>query len=198
MLKKIVAIAIGGIALAVAYYGSYLPLSKSLAFIDVLRGTDRIHSVKEFEEAFAVPLDIPSPIGQEELVRNLGNSVVNVVQQNKDPQLIEEVINYLDHYYGPIMSGRRGTNFVQNFFVLGSLYDVAFRQTQDARYLALAEEYYRKGLELSPTRPQFLYALFGLYRLEGKLSEAKKIGEQIIVQWPDDGATREALSQFPK
>ena len=194
VLKKSIAAAVGVFFLLVAYYGSYLPLKKSLVFIAALRQADAITSFDEFAEVFSAPLEVPSPIGQEELVRNVGQNILGIVQQTDDPRLIDAVHQLLDKYYAPIIAHGKGTNFAQNVFILGTINEVAYRKTGEARYLEAAERFYLKGLELSPARPQFLYALFALYGGLGRHDEARRIGEQILTQWPTDERTREALS----
>ncbi len=73
---------------------------------------------------------------------------------------------------------------------------MAFIQTQNPEYLSNAKRYYRGGLELSPTRPQFLYGMFDVSRLENNIEAAKGFANQIILQWPGDEVTRRELAKF--
>lgn len=193
-LKKIIA-GVATVTIGIlAWYGSYLPLSKSLAFIQALGSAPRVHSWDDFKQTFSVPLDIPSPVGQEELVRNLGNTLIGIIGDNKNPQLAVEALGYIKQYYDPIVQAGRGINFDQNLYILGALNETALRQTRDSQYLREAEKYYEEGLALSPTRPQFLYSLLTLYQVDGKIDKAKKIAEQIVHQWPDDTKTKALLT----
>ncbi len=196
--KKTLSILIALFLLFVAYYGSYLPYQKSSSYIEALREGARIRDWQSFTEVFSVPLDTPSPVGQEELVRNLGNSVVNLLEQNKDPRLVAAAFQYLDRYYTRIIDSGRGMNFTQNLYILGVANELAYRNTREVSYLGAAQHYYEEGLRLSPTRPQFLYGLLGLYQQIGDTQKAKAIAEQIVRQWPGDIRTREIFDKLNK
>ncbi|MBI2033519.1 MAG: O-antigen ligase family protein [Candidatus Liptonbacteria bacterium] len=196
--KKVIAIVVAAVILAVAYYGSYLPLRKSQMFISALNSDRKIQSLDEFKKVFSAPLDVPSPIGQEELVRNLGNVILNLVSQSggSRPEVAGELIKYLESYFDPVIERGRGMSFEQDLYILGALNELAFIQTKQTQYLVSAKRYFSKALELGPKRPQALYGMFDIYRIEGNTEEAKIIGEQILTQWPDDNRTRDALQQF--
>jgi hypothetical protein len=195
-LKRIIGVLAAIFILSIAYYGNYLPLNKSQTFIKTLQGLSSAHSLKEFEDMLSVPLAIPSPIGQEELVRNSANIAMNLVQQNNDPKTIGEIINFLEKYYQPIIDYGRGMSFEQNLYVLGTINEIAFVKTHQIDFLRAADKYFRKGLELGPQRPQFLYGMFDVYRTEGNVDASKQIAAQILSQWPDDARTQQGLEQF--
>src|SRR5580658_9476046 len=94
--KKIIAIAISVAILSIAYYGSYLPLRKAQGFIATLQGlqTTPPTSLQDLETRLSVPLDEPSPIGQEELVRNMANSVLSFVQQSPNATSTDELVSF--------------------------------------------------------------------------------------------------------
>jgi hypothetical protein len=197
LIKKIIAAAAIIFILYIAYYGSFLPLRKSQAFIKTLKGLQTIHSYDEFEKAFSVPLDIPSPIGQEELVRNTNNIVLNLLQRGGgNPELVISLVDFIERYYKPILERGRGMSFEQNLYVLGAINELAFFQTKQTKYLLAAENHYSQGLELGPRRPQFLYGMFDIYRIEGNVPQAKAIADRILKQWPNDTRTRDALADF--
>ena len=79
-IKKAIAISASIFILFLGYYGSYLPMRKSMIFISVIQNTGGIKTLADFEQAFSEPLDYPSPIGQEELVRNTANMTVGSIQ----------------------------------------------------------------------------------------------------------------------
>lgn len=195
--KQLVAIlAVIGI-FGIAYYGSFLPLRKSQAFIDTLKNISSVRSLQEFEDSFSAPLDAPSPIGQEELVRNTGNTILGLIQQNgSNPQLTDAVTQYLSKYYEPIMAKPRGLNFTQNLYVLGALNEIAYEKTGNPKYIEASKDYYAKGLEFSPKRPQFLYGLFGIYVTEKDFANAKIVGEKILSLWPTDDKVQTTLNQI--
>src|SRR4051812_37056161 len=111
--KKIISIAVSAAIFSVAYYGSFLPLRKAQMFIATLQGLQSTPatSLLDLETRLSVPLNAPSPIGQEELVRNTANSVLNFVQQSPNTSSTVELVNFLMSYYGPILDRGRGMSF---------------------------------------------------------------------------------------
>ena len=194
--KKIIGISVSVLILCVAYVGNFRPLVKSQTFIDTLRNLSSARSLSEFEKNVSVPLDYWSPIGQEELVRNIANAVLGIVQNNNDPKLLSEVVNYIEGYYKPIVDRGRGMSFEQNLYLLGAINEMAFTKTGDARYLRNSHEYYSEGLTLGPRRPQFLYGMFDIFRMEGNIKGATDIARQITTSWPTDTRTTAALDDF--
>ncbi len=176
--------------------GEFRPLAKSQIFIDTLRNLSSARSLQEFEKSVSVPLDYWSPVGQEELVRNVANTILGTIQQNSDPKLIEELVNYIESYYKPVIDRGRGMSFEQNLYILGAINEMAFTKTGQLRYLQGAHKYYSKGLEIGPKRPQFLFGLFDIYRMEGDVKGTIDIAQQIMSQWPADTRTPQALDQY--
>jgi hypothetical protein len=195
--KKVVAVFAAAGLMGVAYYGSYLPMRKSQGFISALRRLGEVKNIEEFRNNFDAPLQIPSPIGHEELVRNVGSVVANIVSSNpQSPETIAAAISYLDGYYQPIIQGGRGMSFTQNLYLLGNLNQAAFLRTGNSAYLLAAEQYYLLGHEASPKRPQFLYGLFDVYRIKRDVDGARAITDKILSIWPDDDRVRKSLIEF--
>ena len=195
-LKKIVGVLIAIFILWIAYFGTLRPLTKSQIFINTLRNLNSARSLSDFKKILSVPLDYSSPIGQEELVRNSANIVLGLVQQNSDPKLIADTLDYIESYYMPLINRGRGMSFEQNLYILGAINELAFTKTNQTNYLADAQKYYTEGLSLGPKRPQFLYGMFDVYRIEGNVTGAVSIAQQIMNQWPADTRTSQALDQF--
>ncbi len=186
VIKKAIAIAVVVFIIAIDYYGSYLPWRKSTLFIEAMQSTSAIRTISDFERIFSIPLDYSSPIGQEELVRSVANSIINSLNSIPQSQGIKEMIRYVENYYEPIINRGRGMSFGQNLYLLGALNESAYLKTREISYLNSAEKYFKKAQELGPKRPQPLYGLFDVYRLKGDKAAAEAIGRQIISQWPDD------------
>jgi hypothetical protein len=195
--KKIIAIAVSVAILSIAYYGSYIPLRKAQMFIATLQGlnTTPPTSLNDLETRLSIPLDYPSPIGQEELVRNTANSVLNFVQQSPNATSTAILINFLMSYYNPILERGKGMSFGQDLYLVGAINEIAFAQTGQKDYLAAAQEYYGEGEALGPNRPQSLYGLFDVYRAEGDTADAIAIGDKILSNWPSDTNVAAALAQ---
>lgn len=195
-MKKVISVVASAVLMLLAYYGSYLPLRKSQFFISAMEDIRSVTSVQEFEDRFSVPLNAPSPIGQEELVRNFANFALSTVQRAKRPELGRAISKYVDAYYAPIIARGRGMSFNQNLYVLGAWNEVVYVQTRDPAYLTQAKKYFEQSLELGPFRPQALYGLFDIYRLAGDAAGATAIGQRILDQWPTDARTAQALKAF--
>jgi hypothetical protein len=198
-LKKVIALLIAVAILWIAYYSNYLPLQKSKAYITALRGIGggQYRSVDEFQRGFSTALDLPSPIGHEELVRNMGSTVVNIMNQNRgNPQLINAMSNYVETYFEPIITSGRGMSYNQNLFLLANMNQLAYVYTRDTKYLERSLGYYERGVEIAPRRPQFLYGLFDTYRLARNTSGAIEVGEKVLAIWPDDQRMIQALTEL--
>lgn len=185
--KKLVAVAASVLLVAIAYYGSYLPLKKSGLHIKATRDLSGTLSVGDFQDRLSIALNAPSPIGQEELVRQAASMSLNIMRNvQEQPMVIASLVGFVEKNYEPLIIRGYGLSFGQDIYLLGVINEVAFLSTGDPKYLESAKKYFLTGLEAGPTRPQPLYGLFDVYRAEGNLEELKKIVDQILEQWPDD------------
>jgi hypothetical protein len=196
--KKIIAIALSVATLAIAYYGSYRPLRKAQMFIATLQGlqTTPPTSINDLETRLSVPLDYSSPIGQEELVRNMANSVLSFIQESPDTTSTDELVSFMMDYYDPILARGKGMSFGQDLYLVGAVNEIAFAKTGQANFLSTAQEYYQEGEVLGPNRPQPLYGLFDVYRAEGDVTDTVAVANKILSNWPTDTSVQQALAQF--
>jgi len=196
--KKVIAVAAVAFIAAIWVYGSYLPVRKAQIFISTLQElqTKPVTSLDELKSRLSAPLDYPSPIGQEELVRNMANSVLAFVQRGADPTSTSELIGFLDSYYDPIISRGKGMSFGQDVYLLGMINELAFAHTGDGKYMDAAKKYYVEANQLGPDRPQPLYGLFDVYRTMGDVPDTQMVVDKILANWPDDQGVRAALAQF--
>jgi hypothetical protein len=197
-LKKVIAIAASAVLVGLMYYGSFLPLRKSQKLIMTMRSLENVSSAEEFKEVFSEVLDAPSPIGQEELVRHMANLLPPIIERNGrgNPDLVKVLVEYVESYFTPIIDYGKGMSFAQNLYLLGAMNELSFIQTGDPKYLESAHRYFSKGLEIGPRRPQFLYGMFDIYRIQGNVPKAIETAETILSQWPDDERTRNAYNDF--
>ncbi len=184
------------ILLVIAFYGNFLPLRKSQTLIDSLRNVQGSKSIADFKNTISTALDFPSPVGQEESVRNVASVVMGVVQQTSDPQVITDLVGYIEGYYKPIIDQGAGMSFGQNLYVLGATNELAFVKTKQPQFLTAAQNYFAEGLRMAPKRPQFLYGMFDVYRIEGNVDGAKGIAAQILTYWPNDDRIKSGLADF--
>ena len=153
-------------------------------------------SLQDLEGKLSVPLDYPSPIGQEELTRNMANSVLSFVQQGGNPSSTAALIGYLNSYYYPILNSGKGMSFGQDLYLEGAINEIAFAETGDPTYVAAAQKWYIEGVELGPNRPQSLYGLFDVYRAEGDAANTIAVGTTILKNWPTDTRIQQAMALF--
>lgn len=196
--KITAAVIIVAIILGISVYGSYLPMRKAQMFIATLQNlqSSPATSLQDLESRLSVPLDYPSPIGQEELVRNMANSVLAFVQQGPDPTSTANLIGFMNSYYDPILNSGKGMSFGQDLYLEGAINEVAFAETGNQTYLQAAEKWYGEAVADGPNRPQALYGLFDVYRASGNTSGTIAIGERILQNWPSDIQIQQALMQY--
>ncbi len=196
--KKTIAIIIVLAILGVAVYGSYLPMRKAEIYISTLQALQAAPptSLQDLESRLAVPLNYPSPIGQEEIVRNTASSILSFLQQGIAATSTAELIGFLNGYYDPILHTGRGMSFGQDLYIEGAINEIAFVHTGDPAYLAAAQKWYQAGLVEGPNRPQPLYGLFDVYRAEGDVTDTVEIADKILANWPSDKTIGPAMAQF--
>jgi len=198
--KQVIAVIASLLILAVAAYGSYLPMRKAQIFITTLQGlqSSPVSSLDELKSRLAVPLDYSSPIGQEELVRNTANNILSFVSQSADPTSTGVLVSFLNGYYDPIIARGKGMSFGQDLYLMGAINEMAYVHIGDPTYLSAAQKYYEEGVALGPNRPQTLYGLFDVYRAEGNVASTTAIGEKILSNWPTDTSIATGLQSFLK
>jgi hypothetical protein len=194
--KQIIAGIVTLFVLFVAVWGSYLPMRKAEMFIGALQSmqTQPVSSLGDLEGRFSPPLNAPSPIGQEEIVRNLANSVLGFVQGNQNASSTQELLSYLFSYYDPILARGKGMSFGQDLYLVGAINEMAFVRTGDPAYLAASKQYYSEAVELGPNRPQALYGLFDVYRFLNDMPDAESTAKTILTDWPTDQNIKQGLA----
>src|SRR3989338_7256236 len=100
-IKKVIAASATIFILFIGYYGSYLPMRKSMAYIEAMKSTSKIKTIGDFKSTFDIPLKYPSPIGQEELVRSMANTTNGSIQGVSDPRIVDELMSYTEKYFEP-------------------------------------------------------------------------------------------------
>ena len=199
MYKKLTGVIIVALIFAVAVYGSFLPLRKGQAFIGTLQKiqTTPPSSLQDLESRLSDPLNYPSPIGQEELVRNVANSVLAFIQQSPDATSTAQLIGFLRSYYDPIITRGKGMSFGQDIYLEGAINEIAFVETKDPTYLRDSIMSYQEASVLGPNRPQALYGLFDDYRAANDATNTLAVASKILANWPSDSQRiNQSLSEF--
>jgi hypothetical protein len=196
--KQIIAAVVTILVLFVAVCGSYLPMRKAEMYIGALQSlqTQPVTSLQDLENRVSPALDAPSPIGQEELVRNFANSVLGFIQNNQDATNTMAILGFLHGYYDPILAPGKGMSFGQDLYLMGAIHEIAFVKTGNQQYLALSKQYYEEANTLGPNRPQALYGLFDVYRFMNDMPDAVSTAQKILTNWPTDQSIKQGLAAF--
>lgn len=183
-----------GIAFAAAllYAGTYLPYRKAAAIIRVHERLQSVQTVNAFLGMLEEVLALPSPYGQEEETRFLGEKLFGAVSAQADPRAVNAFVAYAERILEPFLD--RGASPTQTRFLLGRIHQAAWAGTGEARYAGRSEDLYLGCLEASPRRPQCLYALLRLYESGNKRQQAKLVAEEILKYWPTETRARKILT----
>lgn len=198
--RQIIAFSASIFILVIAIYSNYLPMKKSEAFIGAMRELQigNVKSVNDFYRVVSYPLSLKSPFGQEEIVRQFMNYIAGIINQTDNPEIVNFLMEYINQYAQPILKRGKGLSFNQNVYLAGVLNLYAYQKTSDINYLNVSRDYFEKGYELSKKRPQILYGLFDICRLQKDNNCAKKIGDEILTYWPDDYEFKKIYDEFLK
>ncbi len=200
LIKKTLSILASAVVVVFLYFGAYLPYEKSQKLISAMGSIQNGASLQGYENAFSSVLDYYSPVGQEESVKQLGNTTLSILssQKNLPKNIAEELLKFNLKYFEPLINDSRGGNASQNILVVGQIYHTLALNYNDLNYLNIAIDYYQKGLVNSPRRPQFLYSLFEAYQAKRDYNLAIKTGEEILKQWPSDMKVKQAFEEMRK
>ncbi|MEK7087549.1 MAG: hypothetical protein AAB958_02515, partial [Patescibacteria group bacterium] len=98
MVKNIVIVIVIISALLGIYFGSYLPIVKARRYINFLQTVGSApRSLNDLKIELDKVIKFYSPIGQEEVVRYIGNDILNVVASGKQPEIVDrELAQYIE------------------------------------------------------------------------------------------------------
>lgn len=178
-------IAIIGIILAILgiIFGAYLPFKKAQLYISSMYQMRSLKTPQDFEKVFDKLCAFYSPVGNDEIARLLGNSLINPIAS---PQNSEPASRYLVEYLEPKLQ----KDDVKHLLILAEMYFFLWQKSGNENDFLKSEEYYQKARNYGPQLPQVLYGLFDLYKQKGDLEKLKQIGETILKYWPEDEKTR--------
>jgi len=197
--KRIIFGAVSLVAVLVLVWGSYLPYRKSKLYVAAISASSQATTLEAFLAPYLAALNAPSPLPQDELARNFATTVGSVsdsiVQAKNDENLplVSALAIFLDRYTSPVIYRQSGVSAVQTMLFTSNAYRSIFQATQDRVYLARSRKLLERALELSPDRPQLLYALFDYERFFGSPEDARIYGEKIMRFWPSDTRIPEIL-----
>lgn len=191
--RTIIALVISIGVVVGAYFGSYLPLRKSQMFIETHMNAPKVRSLQDFTAMFDKVLGFYSPVGQDEIVANYLGTVNGIIGQQSEEKIIRALVLQAEAYTRPIIESEKGLNLSQTMVSMGMVYKTAAGKLNDRAYFEKAVKVFENGLSYSPHRPIFLYNLFELYYAVGDKENTKKIGERILMDWPQEEKVRDIM-----
>jgi hypothetical protein len=196
--KKIIAGGLIAFGLYALIYGTYLPYHKSSAYVAALGNSGQATTVDQFLGPFMSAMSSPSPIGQEEIVRNFVSSVTGISGggASKDENVVRALVAIADRFALPVIERKSALSQAQTYIALSQMYLTAYKVTNDEVYRRRGRDTLLAGLEISPDRPQFLYAMFDYEREYGSPQDTIKYGKRIVELWPSDTNTAQLVQQI--
>jgi tetratricopeptide (TPR) repeat protein len=173
------------LCLLAIYFGSYLPYNKArryIAAVGLLGGARRI-TLPEFQSELGAVFAYYSPVGQQEVARFSGNTVLDLMNRARFP---EEVSRSLVDFLTPLMTG----NDVRELLAVAYLYEYEWRTYHREGDFRKAEAYYQRIHAIAPRMPHGLYSLLGMYEAQGDEGKAREMTLAILGLWPKDERMR--------
>ncbi len=195
--KQLIALGITIIALALLYTSAYLPYVKGSLYISAMQSSQQATTLQAYLRPFDDAMNFWSPVGQPEIIRFFGNNTLSLIsdqKQNLPESVATPLVSYTVQKLSSDPLGGKGLNYSQDILIEASIISAYAEKYNKPDMLSAAEQLYKKGIQLSPNRPQFLYGLFSLYLAEGKSADAKAIGQEILKYWPDDRNVATAIA----
>lgn len=201
-LKEIISIFVIIIALVLIYTSAYLPYVKASLYIKALKEQTKATSVEEFITPMEKAFNFWSPVGQPEEIRFFASNIASMLfsQKESTSSIPQEVAFALVDYTVKLLNsnppGMKGLNYSQSLLLEASLLFTYGQRFNDFESLKKAEDLYKKGLELSPKRPQFLYGLLSIYLYENRKDDLKNVAQEILKYWPQDERVKQILENL--
>lgn len=184
IIKKIVIVIVIVIVVFGLYLGAYLPFKQAKAFISVNRALPSVKTTDEVERIFDGVLDIGSPVASDEIRGFVLDQLTNILRTRPPEEVGKIIIGYAEEKARPVLENPVSPELTKMILKMGILYQNAWSLYRDELYAKKTEEFYLRGLEISPNRPQFLYGLFDLYVSRNERGKAAVIAETINRFWP--------------
>ncbi len=188
LIKKIVIVIIIIIVLSGIFFGSLLPIAKSRRYINFLQTVPNAPlSLNDLKKELDKVTRFYSPIGQEEVVRYIGNDILNVVVSGNQQEIVNrELAQYIElHLF---------KNDIRHLIIIGELHRALWMKYGKEEDYKKSEEVYLGALEMAPKFPLVLNNLFDLYGKKGDKEKMKKIGAIILNHWPNDEKVKSAMN----
>lgn len=181
ILKTFTLIGVIIVSVLAIIFGSYLPLVKSQLYIDALSLMPSVKTIQEFEANFDKALKYYSPVGDEEVIKYLTSTILQIASQQNQPEAVDRALtSYIEPYLFK--------NDVRHLLAGAQLHETLLNKYKHPEDLQKTDSYIQAAYAIGPKLPPVLYNLFDIYRIEGNISKAKEIGQTILLYWSDNKA----------
>ena len=171
------------------FLGAIQPLARSQNFIVATRAQST--TVNELEQNFRLALDYPSYIGDEESAKFLSGSIRNYVGNKSIPEDVSrELLNFIEPYMEK--------DNIRHLMMIGQMYLNMWSTFKHEADYEKAVSYYKDARKIGSNVYPVLYGLLSIYNVNGKIPEAKEVGNTILSIWPTDQNTINILSAYGK
>ncbi len=161
------------------YFGVFQAYAKSASYISAMRNLSQAKNLGELLKIIDKPLNLPSQIGQEEVVKFTTRNLLGIIEaQNETVSRI--IVEYIEPYLSEFSYD------VRHLLNGGSLYFILWQKSQKEEDFKKAEEYFLKAHKIGPNIPYPLYHLLILYKKADKEDKVKEISEKIFSLWPNE------------
>jgi tetratricopeptide (TPR) repeat protein len=148
-------------------------------------------------------VDAADVIGNTEMRKELVKSEVQATEEENQREAEKHFLKAKDYfkdadYYNCIQFCKLAVKFNPNEAPFFGLMGDALLHNPDNRWQRLAEESYRKALELDPWNADYLVSLGQLYRRQGLSRRARRHFEMALEILPEHSAARDELSSLGK
>lgn len=159
--------------------GAYLPWAKATSYISALRNLPNVNSMDGFAKNFDEPLNMYSPVGDEEVVKFLSNDILQLVNQKDQPEAVSRALV-------SFIKPRLLTDNVRHLLTGAQMHFILWSKFHNDDDYKITEQYYLKALSIGPRLPPVLYGLLDLYRQKGEKAKMQEIAKIIVGYWPSD------------
>jgi len=178
---------VAGILLAAIglYLGALAPVLKAQSFIAAERNLRSVQTVDDYKENYDRAFAVYSPVGTEEITKFLAGNILGILSQSQIEPVARQLVDYIEpHLF---------KDEVRHLILAGQMYQTLWQDYHHEEDYQKAIAYFEKAHEIGPRLPPPLYSLFALYGAHGDTANFRRIGREILANWPDDKKVSDAL-----
>lgn len=165
------------------YFGSILPYIKAQSYIDAERRMASVRSVDDFRANFDRAFNIPSPVGDEEVAKFMGNSIMRIISQGQPEEAARQLVLYAEEHLFD--------DDVRHLLLQAQMHKTLWENYSREADYQKAIGYFEMAHAIGPNLPPPLYNLLSLYGLGEDRANFERVGRLILSKWPQDEKVRE-------